>query len=151
MNHYAIMNPLSIIFIGHRHLSSVSRDHVPSAVSGRYFFLESLKVILFHNSRCHHFSNLMVLIQTRLFTVAYLSYIFPIGQSSFVSCWRIRKQVRTNNDAAFQCNILFNIFFILLMLSFSIELYYWFSIDFTWFCNRFCNFYNVVTDLWMDR
>ena len=65
-----------------------------------------------------------------------------------------KKQVRTNNDAAFQCNILFNMFFILLMISFLLNCtidFQLISLDFAWFCNRFCNFYNVVTDLWMDR
>ena len=41
------------------------------------------------------------------------------------------KQVRTNNDAAFQCNFFFNIFFILWMLCVSIELYHRIPIDFT--------------------
>ena len=61
------------------------------------------------------------------------------------------KQVRANNDAAFQCKFLFNIFFILWMLSVFIELYYLIPIDFTWFCYRFRNFYNMVTDMWMDK
>ena len=35
----------------------------------------------------------------------------------------MKKQVRTNNNAAFQCNFLFNILFILRMLSVSIGLF----------------------------
>ena len=60
------------------------------------------------------------------------------------------KQVLTNNDAAFQCNFLFNIFFILWMLYVSIELFHQIPIDFTGFCDRFGNFYNVVSDIWID-
>ena len=41
------------------------------------------------------------------------------------------EQVRTNNDAAFQCNFLFNMFFIQWMLSVLIELYHQIPIDFT--------------------
>ena len=41
------------------------------------------------------------------------------------------EQVLANNDAAFQCNFLFNIFFILWMLSVLIELYERIPIDFT--------------------
>ena len=48
-----------------------------------------------------------------------------ISQSAFL------EQVRTNNDAAFKCNFLFNIFFILWMLSVLIELYHRIPIDFT--------------------
>ena len=43
----------------------------------------------------------------------------------------------------------FSIF--LWMLSVFIELYYLIPIDFTWFCYRLCNFYNMVTDMWMDK
>ena len=63
---------------------------------------------------------------------------------------KTQKQVCKNNDAAFQCNFLFNIFFILWVLSVLIELYHRILIDFTWFCNSVCNFYNVITDVWMD-
>ena len=37
------------------------------------------------------------------------------------------------------------------MLFVFIELYYWLVIDFTWFCNRFGNYYNGVSDRWMDQ
>ena len=75
---------------------------------------------------------------------------FHEGKEEMSDKWAERKQGRTNNDAAFQCNFPFNIFNILWMISVSIELYNWLPIDFTWFCNRFCYFYNVVTDVWMD-
>ena len=61
-----------------------------------------------------------------------------------------RELVRTNNDAAFQCNFLFNIFFVLWMLSVFIELFHWLSNDFSWFCNIFFYLYNLVTDVCMD-
>ena len=50
---------------------------------------------------------------------------------------------------------LFDAIFLSIFFSFhgwfvSMELYHWLQIDFTWFCNRFCHFYNVAADIWMD-
>ena len=41
-----------------------------------------------------------------------------------------REQVRTNNDAAFQCNFLFKILLILWILFVSIDFHYLLAIDF---------------------
>ena len=66
-------------------------------------------------------------------------------QHFMVSSWLLSslpmKQVCTNNNAAFQCNFLFNIFFFILwMFSVSIELFHQIAIDFTGFAVDFAIF-----------
>ena len=47
--------------------------------------------------------------------------------------------------------IFFSIFFFILWILYvSIDLFHKIPIDFTGFCDRFGNFYNVVTDIWID-
>ena len=55
---------------------------------------------------------------------------FHEGKEEMSDKWAERKQGRTNNDAAFRCNFLFNVFFILWMLSVMIKFYHQIPIDF---------------------
>ena len=56
----------------------------------------------------------------------------------------VRTTMRLFNAIFFSIFVLFHGWFV------SMKLYHWLQIDFTWFCNRFCHFYNVATDIWMD-
>ena len=70
-----------------------------------------------------------VVVSNVIFEVCVVAVVIDV--TILVLSYILIKQVRTNNDTAFQCNFLFNIFFILWMLSVLVESYYQIPIYFT--------------------